>query len=80
LLAESPGRVAWVAAALNVHRRHAASVTGTITDRRHLAEIARIHAFVRARLDPDQAQRRRQDEYLRRAGRRLGAVTATTKA
>jgi hypothetical protein len=71
LLAESSGRVAWVAAALNVHRRHAASVTGTVAEARHLEEVARIHAWVRAHLNPDEAVRRRQDEYLRQVGGQL---------
>ncbi|MDE2199372.1 MAG: glycoside hydrolase family 99-like domain-containing protein [Rhodospirillales bacterium] len=66
LLAQSRGNVAYVAAPLNLHRRHDGSVTGTLDRRRHAAEIARLHRAIRARLAPDAAMRARQDSY--RAG------------
>jgi glycosyltransferase involved in cell wall biosynthesis len=45
-----PGvRIAYVADPLNVHRRHAASVTHSLKAQNHLKEIASIHEFVRGR-------------------------------
>jgi hypothetical protein len=48
LLGRSDGHVAWVAAPLNLHRRHGASVTGQLDPARHLGEIARAQAHARA--------------------------------
>lgn len=42
-------RIAYVADPLNVHRRHAASVTHSLKARNHIKEIADIHTFVRER-------------------------------
>jgi hypothetical protein len=74
LLAASSGRVGVVAAPLNVHRRHAASVTGALAPRRHLAEIARVHALAQARLDLPPETIRRQAEYRRRIAHELGTA------
>ncbi|MBR0673269.1 glycosyltransferase [Roseomonas soli] len=46
-LAAPGARVAYEAAPLNVHRRHAASVTHALDGDRHVDEIARCHAFAR---------------------------------
>ena len=48
LLAASTGRVVVVAAPLNVHRRHAGGVTGSLAPGRHVDEVARVHALARA--------------------------------
>jgi glycosyltransferase involved in cell wall biosynthesis len=50
LMAESEGQVAYVAAPLNAHRLHAQSVSATLANSRHIAEIALVHAAVRSRL------------------------------
>ena len=65
LMAASQGLVAYVASALNVHRRHGASVTERLSGRRQRSEIARVHRAIRDRLEPDAEQRQRQAEYLR---------------
>ena len=65
LLAHSDGHVAWVAAPLNIHRRHAASVTGALASRRHLEEIARVQASARDSLALDAAAVDRQTGYLK---------------
>src|SRR6201999_885355 len=48
-LAPSGARIAYVADPLNVHRRHAASVTHSLKAQKHIEEIASIHHFARAR-------------------------------
>ncbi len=62
LLADCDGSVAYVAAALNQHRRHDHSVTRNAPAQ--VAEIARMHKLARQRLAPDAATRRRQGAYL----------------
>lgn len=47
VLGHSDGQVAWVAQPLNIHRRHAASVTGSLAPDAHLAEIARAQTAAR---------------------------------
>ena len=44
------GRVAYVAAPLNVHRRHGGSVTGSMDVDRHLAEVERMQRHMRTLL------------------------------
>ncbi len=68
-LARSEGSVGFVAAPLNVHRRHAASVSAA--GEGHVEEIGRMHRAVRAVLGPDAALRRRQAAYLREVARTL---------
>jgi hypothetical protein len=57
LLGHADGHVAWVALPLNRHRRHAASVTGTMAPDQHLGEIARAQAHARAVLPGADAAR-----------------------
>jgi glycosyltransferase involved in cell wall biosynthesis len=64
LMAESPGNVAYLAAPLNIHRRHDASVTHCMAAAVHLSEIARMHRLVREKLAPDAQTLARQDAYL----------------
>ncbi len=66
------GSIAWVASPLNVHRRHAASITGRTGAARQIAEITRVHEAVAATLGPDEALRTRQEDYRRRLARELG--------
>jgi glycosyltransferase involved in cell wall biosynthesis len=63
LMLASPGQVAWVAEPLNIHRRHAASVTGGLAAAEHVDEIRRIHVVARAALGLDGATTARQDAY-----------------
>jgi glycosyltransferase involved in cell wall biosynthesis len=66
MLAAGAGRVAYVAEALNTHRRHDASVTHSLDTVSHLTEIARMHALLRACLAPDPTLRQRQLSYMKR--------------
>ncbi len=63
LMAASNGSVAWVAQPLNIHRRHAASVTGALAASDHVAEIRRIHLVARSALALDAAAAAKQDAY-----------------
>ena len=79
-LASSSGRVAVVAAPLNVHRRHADGVTATLPAEVHVDEVARVQAFARARLDLPAEVLRRQAAYRRRLARELGAAVRTNRS
>ena len=73
LMAESDGQVAYVAAPLNMHRRHDRSVTAMLEKARHVAEIGLVQAAVRARLGlPDTGQA----AYRRQVTRQLRALPA----
>ncbi len=63
LMSASDGSVAWVAQPLNIHRRHAASVTGALAAADHVDEIRRIHRVARSALALDAAATARQDAY-----------------
>ncbi|TCH99677.1 glycosyltransferase [Roseococcus sp. SYP-B2431] len=66
------GRIAFRAAALNLHRRHAGGVTLAAANSAHLREIARMQAEA-ARLAPvDPAQRALGAGFLRHAGAFFG--------
>ena len=76
LLADSDGVVAYVAAPLNAHRRHAASVTHRDLGPAHVMEITRMHAIARARLGLDAALIRRQAAYRAEMTSRLTGARA----
>lgn len=71
-----PGaRVAYEAAPLNVHRRHAESVTHALKADRHVAEIARCHAVAAAILPTEaSAVAARQSAYLAEVAAQLGVA------
>ncbi len=71
ILAANTGRVAYLAAPLNRHRRHGESVTAKLPPRGMQAEIARMHSTINAVLTPDRALKQRQAGY-RRAVREAG--------
>jgi glycosyltransferase involved in cell wall biosynthesis/lipopolysaccharide biosynthesis protein len=58
------GKVAYEAQPLNIHRRHATSVTHALKKETHRGEIMSIHQLVRAKLGRS-APTSKQDEYLR---------------
>ena len=70
------GDVAYVAEPLNVHRRHAASVTHRLSMPQHLAEIRRMHQHMRALLGPDAAIAAGQRHALREIKADLVAASA----
>ncbi len=63
ILGHSTGRVGYLAAPLNTHRRHRASATATLPAPAMLAEIGRMHDVVNALLPADTARVIRQTSY-----------------
>ena len=68
---EAAGNVVYVSEPLNVHRRHAASVTHKLDPARHIDEIRRIHRVAAARLKAGPGLRKRQKAYLRQVAQQL---------
>ncbi|GAA0589639.1 hypothetical protein GCM10009416_30260 [Craurococcus roseus] len=71
-LARPGARVAYEARPLNVHRRHAQSVTHALDGGRHVEEIARCHGFAQKALG-EEAPRKAQRAYLSEVAAQLGA-------
>jgi glycosyltransferase involved in cell wall biosynthesis len=63
VLGHSDGQVAWVAQPLNIHRRHAASVTGSLAPDAQVAEIARAQGAALEILGGGAELVKRQEEY-----------------
>jgi hypothetical protein len=69
-----PGaKVAYEAKPLNVHRRHATSVTHALTADRHVQEIARCHEIAMREFALPEPVVRKQAEYVAEVTRQLGA-------
>ncbi|WP_428377532.1 glycoside hydrolase family 99-like domain-containing protein [Lichenicoccus sp.] len=69
----APGaRIAYVAAPLNIHRRHARSATHRLAGQKHLGEVARIHRLVGRGPSLLDADRTRQRTYRDQLARQLG--------
>lgn len=70
----APGtRVAYDATPLNVHRRHAQSVTHALDAERHVTEIARCHDYARAAFPAAKEASQAQRDYLAEVAAQLGA-------
>lgn len=63
-LAAPGARIAYVADPLNVHRRHAASVTHSLKAQKHVDEIAAMHRVARDRFGLDRRNLSTQATYL----------------
>jgi glycosyltransferase involved in cell wall biosynthesis len=63
-LAAPNAKIAYVADPLNVHRRHAQSVTHALKAQKHVEEIATIHAKIRERFKPPKSVLAAQSAYL----------------
>jgi glycosyltransferase involved in cell wall biosynthesis len=63
ILAREGAQVAYVAAPLNHHRRHAQSVTARLSQTAHAAEIAYMHGVMARLVDADPALHQRQRRY-----------------
>jgi hypothetical protein len=63
-LATSGARIAYVAVPLNVHRRHAASVTHSLKAQKHIAEIESMHRVARERFGFAEREKSAQAAYL----------------
>ena len=64
VLAEPGARVAYEATPLNVHRRHAESVTHALRVGRHIAEIESVQAFATQVFELPEKTQQAQDIYL----------------
>jgi hypothetical protein len=73
LLAAPGARIAYVAAPLNRHRRHSASVTQALDPDYHVAEVAVVQAAVASLLPSNPTLLRRQKRYLKDIAKQLGA-------
>jgi hypothetical protein len=72
-LSEPSARVAYEAEPLNVHRRHAQSVTHSLDADRHVREIKTVHNFARKQFGLSKATTKKQESYLREVTVQLGA-------
>jgi hypothetical protein len=77
-LAMPGAKVAYEAEPLNVHRRHAESVTHALDVNRHVAEIARCHAFARQAFALPENVAGAQARYLAEVAEQLGATAAVS--
>ena len=74
-----PGaHVGYCAEPLNVHRRHAASVTHSLNADRHVAEIAACQAFATSAFAPGAEERKAQESYIAEVTAQLGAAEQPT--
>ena len=64
MLRQSQGRVGYLASPLNLHRRHAGSVTAQLAPEEMRSEIARMHKVINSALGPDKAREKAQKTYL----------------
>ena len=75
------GSVAYVAQPLNVHRRHADSVTHRLPVRRHLQEVSAMHRHMRGLLGSDRALLAGQRQAMRDARAALaGAASGSVES
>ena len=73
----APGAlIGYEARPLNVHRRHANSVTHALNADRHVAEIARCHAVAAGAFVLPAAVERVQGDYVAEVAQQLGATSA----
>ncbi|MCQ8239987.1 glycosyltransferase [Acetobacteraceae bacterium KSS12] len=76
LLSQEGAQVAYVAAPLNIHRRHGDSATHTLAAQTHLGEVARIHRLVGGRPAVLDGERLRQRAYRTELARQFGLKIA----
>ncbi|MGA2794052.1 MAG: glycosyltransferase, partial [Roseiarcus sp.] len=73
----APGaKIAYVADPLNVHRRHAQSVTHSLNADKHVDEIDRMHRVARQRLGNAESLAKRQHAYLEEVRSQLSGADA----
>jgi glycosyltransferase involved in cell wall biosynthesis len=75
-LAAPGARIAYVADPLNVHRRHAASVTHSLKAQKHIEEIDSMHRVARERFELSKREVRSQTGYLEEVTEQLLGTTA----
>jgi glycosyltransferase involved in cell wall biosynthesis len=72
VLTQPGAKIAFIEAPLNLHRRHAGSVTDRTAPEIHLAEIARMQAIAARRLKLGPGPQSAQRDYLESVKKRLG--------
>ena len=73
----SPGKkIAYVANPLNVHRRHAQSVTHALNAQKHVEEIRRIHGVIRHRFPVSKPVTTSQAAYIEEVAKQLSGDAA----
>ena len=75
-LAAPDARVAYVAAPLNIHRRHAASVTHSLKAQSHIDEVADIHRWLQDRGATPSSIAAAQRAYLVELKQQFGLAAA----
>jgi glycosyltransferase involved in cell wall biosynthesis len=73
-LAAPGARIGYESKPLNIHRRHAESVTHALAADLHLAEIARCHDFAAKIFELPDTVHARQQQYLGEVAKQLGTV------
>lgn len=75
LLNQKNAEVIYIARPLNVHRRHADSVTHTLNRRNHVEEVAYMHQLLASRLSLPQTHTNRQERYCATLEQQFGLTT-----
>ena len=77
----APGaKIAYVASTLNIHRRHAASITHSLKAQKHVDEIARMQQAIRQRLRLPSALMDQQQAYLDEVAQQLDSKPLNSSA
>jgi hypothetical protein len=79
-LSASGAKLAYVADPLNVHRRHAQSVTHSLKAQKHVDEIVDMHRLMRERLVLSRESLTSQARYLDEVSKQLLGNAASTQA
>ena len=80
VLAKQGNSVAYIADALNVHRRHESSVTHSLDHDAHINEIERIHALVVEHVDADADLVAEMEDYIDELRTQFGQKAVKQKA
>jgi len=78
-LSSNDASVAFVADALNVHRRHSASVTQSLDVNQHVKEIAAMHQYVLAKMPLDIDTQETMEKYLNEISVQLDSSDTSKK-
>ncbi|WP_240386501.1 glycoside hydrolase family 99-like domain-containing protein [Asaia bogorensis] len=79
LLLQPGAQIAYLAKPLNIHRRHARSVTGALDLTEHLDEIETMHDLIGRKLGPGKALAARQAQYSAELRAQFGLRTPARK-
>ena len=76
VLAQPDAHISYVAKPLNVHRRHATSVTHSMDHMAHLQEIVAMHSYFQANFDLPEAVSRNMQAYISELEAQFGLSSA----